>query len=106
LYNIDGSTWKKDTIAYKYHTKSVEDLQFSPVDKNQLASCSVDGTLRLADLREPNTKKSHTTIQAHNSDVNVLSWNRKSPNLIATGADDGSFKVWDKRYLDTSITEI
>jgi len=30
--------------------------------------------------------------------VNVISWNKSNPILIATGADDGGFKVFDLRY--------
>ena len=40
--------------------------------------------------------------------MNVLSWNQTSTNLVATGADDGIFKVWDLRYpkAQSSISEI
>lgn len=76
------------------------------MDAHEFASCSVDGTLRFCDIRENNRKKNHTTIDAHETDVNVLSWNRKEPTLLVTGCDDGSFRVWDKRFLDTSISDV
>ena len=37
------------------------------------------------------------TVQAHDTDVNAVSWNRCEQHLLASGADDGSFRVWDLR---------
>lgn len=79
--------------------KSIEDLQFSPKQEEVLAGCSSDGTIRIYDLRLPNNQSAEIVVKAHDCDVNVISWNKKSPVLIASGADDGSFKVWDIRYL-------
>lgn len=33
------------------------------------------------------------TVEAHNDDVNVISWNKSVSYLLASGCDDGSFKV-------------
>ena len=49
-------------------------------------------------MRSNNRNKPEIMINAHDSDVNVLTWNSTNPDLIATGAEDGSFKVWDIRY--------
>ena len=38
-----------------------------------------------------------TVDEGHGTDVNVLSWNRLVNYLVVTGADDGSFRVWDLR---------
>ena len=81
------------------HTASIEDIQFSPVEPEVVATCSVDRTIRLFDLRTPYKNVSELKIDAHSCDVNVISWNRKAPNLLASGGDDGSFKVWDLRYV-------
>jgi ribosome assembly protein RRB1 len=45
-----------------------------------------------------------TVADAHDSDVNVLSWNRQVGYLLASGSDDGSFKVWDLRQLKKGVT--
>lgn len=87
--------------------KSIEDLQFSPNQQEVLAACSSDGTIRIFDLRTPLASANEVLIKAHNCDVNVISWNKKSPVLIASGADDGSFKVWDLRHVSQpAITSI
>jgi ribosome assembly protein RRB1 len=44
-------------------------------------------------------KSAAKSFQAANCDVNVISWNALVPHLIASGADDGSFRVWDLRSL-------
>ena len=36
-------------------------------------------------------------IKAHDKDVNVCDWSRSTTNLIVTGSDDCTVKVWDLR---------
>jgi ribosome assembly protein RRB1 len=45
-----------------------------------------------------------TVKQAHaNQDVNVISWNSAVTYLLASGGDDGAFRVWDLRTFGTNI---
>lgn len=37
------------------------------------------------------------TVNAHDADVNVLSWNKQTTFMMASGADDGSLRAWDLR---------
>lgn len=48
-------------------------------------------------MRVGDYKKSQMLIKAHEKDANVCDWNAKSPNLIVTGSDDCTVKVWDLR---------
>lgn len=64
-----------------------------------LASCSVDQTVKLWDLRATQMK-AQISFKAHDCDVNVLSWNTTSKFLLASGDDKGEFRIWDLRMLD------
>jgi len=81
---------------FEGHEKSVEDLQWSPSEKEVFASCSADKTIKFWDTR---AKKAALSFQAASCDVNVLAWNNKVTYLLASGSDDGSFSVWDLRTL-------
>jgi len=46
---------------------------------------------------------------AHDSDVNVISWNRSTTYLLLSGGDEGGIKVWDLRNVkkkNSSISDI
>jgi ribosome assembly protein RRB1 len=96
------STNNNNNGLFHSHSKSVEDLQWSPHEPSVFASCSVDQTIRIWDIRD--TSKSQITYQAHVSDINVISWNSKVGYLLASGCDDGSFKVWDLRRVRNDIS--
>jgi ribosome assembly protein RRB1 len=81
----------------------VEDINFSPTESEVFASCGVDGTIQIVDMRVGDKRKSQLKIDAHDCDINVISWNKKTANLIASGGDDGAFKVWDIRFSKVNI---
>ncbi|KAJ6231090.1 glutamate-rich wd repeat-containing protein [Anaeramoeba flamelloides] len=96
------STWvHNEKTSYERSTESIEDLTFSPSEGNVFASCSVDRSIKIWDSR---AKKCGLEIpNAHDSDVNVISWNKISDNLIASGGDDGIFKIWDLAKIDQEL---
>eukprot|EP01016_Furgasonia_blochmanni_P047994 TRINITY_DN7107_c0_g1_i1.p1 TRINITY_DN7107_c0_g1~~TRINITY_DN7107_c0_g1_i1.p1 ORF type:complete len:587 (+),score=125.17 TRINITY_DN7107_c0_g1_i1:304-2064(+) len=109
LYNVQDesfSDWARDDHPYVAHKASVEDIQFSPIEDYAFASCSVDGSVKVYDMRVGDKRNAQINIKAHDCDVNVISWNIPKPVLIASGADDGCFKIWDVRYPNKFITEI
>ena len=98
LWNLAEGGWIVDQAPLTGHTNSVEDLQWSPNEEQILASCSVDRSLRVWDVR---MKASAAIVlpSAHNADINVISWNKLEKAFILSGGDDGAVKVWDLRYV-------
>ncbi|KAI9730993.1 MAG: ribosome biosynthesis protein rrb1 [Cirrosporium novae-zelandiae] len=97
----EGGTFSTDNKPFTGHSSSVEDLQWSPNERNVFSSCSSDGTVKIWDARS-NSRKCQVDVQVSNTDVNVLSWSNKTAHLLATGADDGQWAVWDLRQWKPS----
>jgi ribosome assembly protein RRB1 len=91
-----GGGFVTDTTPYTGHQSSVEELQWSPNEKNVFASASSDGTVKIWDTRSK-SRKPAVSVQVSTTDVNVLSWSHQTTHLLASGADDGQWAVWDLR---------
>ena len=95
----NSSSWSMEGGPFIGHRNSVEDIQWSPTEATVFSSCSSDKTIKIYDTRQKERNKAQISIDAHFEDINVMSWNRNVTYLLASGCDDGSFKVWDLRAL-------
>ena len=92
----EGGGWATDNRPFQGHTSSVEEIQWSPNERNVFASASSDGTVKVWDVRSK-SRKPAVDVKVSNTDVNVMSWSKQTAHLLATGADDGQWAVWDLR---------
>lgn len=97
----DGGKWTTDNRPFTGHEGSVEEIQWSPNEKNVFASASSDGTVKVWDVRSK-SRRAAVTVTVSNTDVNVMSWSHQTAHLLATGADDGQWAVWDLRQWKPS----
>ncbi|KAG8089165.1 hypothetical protein GUJ93_ZPchr0011g27509 [Zizania palustris] len=97
LWEPTSGSWNVDKNPFVGHSASIEDLQWSPTEADIFASCSVDRTISIWDIRIG--KKPCISVKAHSADVNVISWNRLASCMIASGCDDGSFSIRDLRLI-------
>jgi hypothetical protein len=76
----EGGQWVVDQMPLNKHEASVEDIYGRP---QMLVSYSINRSNRLWDTRaRPADACVHTVANAHDKDVNVLSWNKFDPLLV------------------------
>jgi ribosome assembly protein RRB1 len=97
-----GGTWNQSRILQESFKSfsSIEDIEFRKTGDKSVANIFAvcggqQGKVGIVDVRNPT--KAATEFVAHEGDTNVLSWNPIVGQLLLTGGDDGSFKVWDVR---------
>lgn len=93
----EGGGWVTDSRPFTGHRSSIEELQWSPNERNVFASASADGSVKVWDVRSK-SRKPAVDVRISSTDINVMSWSGLTFHLLATGADDGQWAVWDLRH--------
>ena len=70
-------------------------MSLKPGDKNGFASCSVDGTVKVWDIRKPGG--SVMTFTGHEGDVNCVEFMPSDGNALGTCGQDGTVRLFDLR---------
>ncbi|CRG93158.1 nucleolar preribosomal assembly protein, putative [Plasmodium gallinaceum] len=104
----DFKKYADNKINKKY---SIEDIEWCKKGNglgNVFCICSSDKSIRILDIRNLNNNN-NTNINienAHENDVNVISWNENSEFLLASGGDDNLIKIWDIRNTRNSVAQL
>jgi len=91
VYEVYGEC--KNWCLLKGHQNAVLEVHWSR-DGSRVYSCSADKTCAIWDVEEGQRVKK---LSGHQQIVNSCSPSRRGPPLLASGADDGTTKIWDLR---------
>ena len=81
--------------SFKEHKETTMFLSLKPNDPNVFASCSVDKTVKIWDIRTPD--KSTMTFSGHLGDVNGVDFMKSDGYAFATCSNDETVRLWDMR---------
>ncbi|CAJ0585181.1 unnamed protein product, partial [Mesorhabditis spiculigera] len=85
------------------HHSVVEDVAWHVLHDNVFGSVGDDKKLLIWDTRHDNQKQPLHNIDAHNAEVNCLSFNPYSEYILATGSADKTVALWDLRNLKLKL---
>lgn len=87
-------------IHLKGHAATVEGISFCPGDSRRLVSVADDRSMLMWDTNTPDGAVL-SVVDAHGSysDLHTVDWSGLQQNHLATGASNGTVRVWDTRKL-------
>lgn len=85
----------KPVDTFAEHTADAMFISLKPGDRNVFASCSVDQTVKVWDIRTP--KSSVSTFKVHTGDINAIEFMPSDGNVFATCSQDESVCLFDIR---------
>lgn len=83
----------ENIATLKGHTNSIMDLHYS-TDGSQIVTCSIDKTLSLWDAEVGEKIRKY---RGHQTFVNACGIARRGPQMLCSGSDDGTIRLWDSR---------
>ncbi|XP_065906777.1 histone-binding protein RBBP4-like [Dysidea avara] len=98
----DARTLNAKTV-YCGHNAVVEDVAWHVLHDSIFGSVGDDQKLLIWDIRTNNPNKPSHMVDAHNAEVNCLSFNPFSEYILATGSADKTVALWDLRNLKMKL---
>lgn len=94
-----ASSQGTSSVASHEPTASIEDIAWSPTQREVLLTARAEGMVEVWDTRDMRRPK--LSWRADVSDINVADWNRarQASHLLVTGAESGAVSVWDLRHV-------
>jgi len=86
------------------HTGAIKSLQFNPLRPQVLATAGAKGELFVYNVEDIQNPFRLGTAAARSDDLECVAWNRKVPNILATGGAGGLVTVWDLKTKKASLT--
>ena len=85
----------KPVDTFAEHTADAMFISLKPSDRNVFASCSVDQTAKIWDIRAP--KRSVNTFKCHMGDINAIEFMPSDGHCFATCSEDNTACIFDLR---------
>ena len=89
-----GEVSTLDPLELSGHTEQVSSVQFSPHDKDLVASGSYDGTVK---VWRSQGAQLLTTLSDHTEPVTSVAWSMHKEMVLASASGDETIIVWDVR---------
>jgi len=90
-------------MIYTGHSAVVEDVAWHLLHETIFGSVADDQQLMIWDTRSNATGKPSHAVEAHQAEVNCLSFNPYSEYILATGSADKTVALWDLRNLKLKL---
>ncbi|CAB4055355.1 Probable cytosolic iron-sulfur protein assembly protein CIAO1 homolog,Probable cytosolic iron-sulfur protein assembly protein ciao1-B,Probable cytosolic iron-sulfur protein assembly protein ciao1,Probable cytosolic iron-sulfur protein assembly protein ciao1-A,Probable cytosolic iron-sulfur protein assembly protein Ciao1,Probable cytosolic iron-sulfur protein assembly protein CIAO1 [Lepeophtheirus salmonis] len=99
-FDNDEPTWKCVCTIDGDHQRGIYDVSWNKLTDLIATACADNGVRIYKESTSENSNESpnfeliHCNREAHNQDVNAISWNPAHPELLATASDDSIIKIW------------
>eukprot|EP00927_Polykrikos_kofoidii_P064558 TRINITY_DN5988_c0_g2_i1.p1 TRINITY_DN5988_c0_g2~~TRINITY_DN5988_c0_g2_i1.p1 ORF type:complete len:406 (-),score=66.51 TRINITY_DN5988_c0_g2_i1:52-1269(-) len=88
-------------LYWQAHEKGIVGLQYAPSDPKQLVSIGKEGTLAIWDA---SSGALDIRVNGHIGPITCVAISPKTEEIIATGGDDHTVRLWDMRDIEPGTT--